>query len=122
MVEIKDFNEEKHQYSISVVSSKEWTKFMLDVLTARLETVKGVKLGGTKITIRDNVAKVMISWTSNNNAYHEFTFHVDEFGRKSKNYQDLVSNIWQNLMSEKYGIEYNKALQSKLEEINTKTI
>ncbi len=122
MIEIKDFNEEKRVFNVSVVSSQDWTKFVLDILTARLDSIRGVKLSGTKISIRDNVAKVVISWKSADKAYHEFTFHVDEFGRKSKNYQDLVSNIWQNLMSDHFGEEYNHALQLKLDEINVKSI
>ena len=122
MTVVKDFNEGEYKFNISVMSSKDWTNFTLDVLTARLDTIKGVKLSGTKVSVRDNVAKVMISWETADNAYHEFEFHLDEFGRKSKNYQDLVSNIWQNQMSKFYDKEYVQALQAKLDELNIKTV
>lgn len=122
MIVVKDFNEGEYKFNISVMSSKDWTKFALDVLTARLDSIRGVKMPSTKVTVRDNVSKVLISWETADNAYHEFEFHLDEFGRKSKNYQDLVSNIWQNKMSSFYGEEYNQALQAKLEELNSKTV
>lgn len=122
MTVVKDFNEGEYKFNLSTTSSKEWTKLMLDILVARLDSVKGVKITGSKITIRGNVAKVLLAWEDVNQNYHELTFHLDEFGRKSKNYQDLISQIWQNNMSNHYGEDYNQALSLKLDEINTKTV
>ncbi len=101
-----------NKYDISVVSKKDWDKFIKSVLLARVENVKSLKIFPTFITIRDNRAKVKMSWEDNN--YHEFTFHINEFGRESKNYQDIVSEIWQNIMADYYFEEYVDELNSQL--------
>ncbi len=116
-----NLNEKTYKFDLSKISDEDWNKFMFDVLLARLDNVRVVKSPMIRPSIRDNVAKVQISWNEVK-SYHEFTFHVDEFGRQSKKYQDLVSNVWQNLMTEYYQEEYVQELNVKLDEVNAKTI
>ena len=116
-----NLNEKSYKFDLSIISEEDWNKFMFEVLLARLDNVRFIKVPTIKAIIRDNIAKVQISWVEGKSC-HDFTFHLDEFGRKSKNHQDLISNIWQNLMTEYYHEEYVQALNSKLRETEIKTI
>ncbi len=116
------FNDKDYKFDLSIMSGKDWTHFMFDVLLSKLENIEGVKTPSIKLSIRDNVAKVMISWLELDESYHEFTFHLDEFGRKSENYQDLISNIWQNIMTEHYHEAYIQELNKTLSEVRTQII
>ena len=108
--------EKEYKFNLSVVSQEMWGRCIRDILMVRASSTKGVIITGFKVTIRDNVAKVMLCWKDD--LYHEFTCHLDEFGRISKNYKDLVSEIWQNIMFEYYGEEYRTQLDSKLDNLN----
>jgi hypothetical protein len=41
-------------------------------------------------------------------------YHLDEFARVSKNYGDVASALFQDIMIEYYGEDYKKALRSKV--------
>ena len=116
-----NLNEKEYKFDLSVISVNSWTQFMFDVLLARVDNIKAVKTPSIKYNIRDNVAKVVISWLGEKDSYHEFTCHLDEFGRISKNYQDVVSEIWQNKMADYYNEEYVQDLNTKLDEIKVQT-
>ena len=114
-----DGDNKKFQFNISNISKESWKTFVLDILIARLPETKGVTLIDNYVEIRDNVAKVQICWQDK--FYHEFKFHLDEFGRKSKEYSDIVSEIWQNVMTDYYQEEYVDALDAKLSEVKLQT-
>ena len=118
---VKSLNcRDKHyEFDIAAVEEKDWLKFAKSVLLARTENVSTVSLTGFKAIIRDNVAKFKLCWKDS--LYHEFECHLDVFGRESKNYSDLVSEIWQNIMTDCFGKSYNIALENKLKS-NEKTI
>ena len=113
-------NEKEYKFNLSNITEQEWTKFARDVLVACLPVLRGTKITGYRVKIRDNKAKVLICWKDE--AYHEKEFHLDEFGRVSKNYQDIVSNIWQNVMSARFGEEYDNELNAKLSELKSETV
>lgn len=108
--------DKEYKFNLSIVSQDMWLRFIRDVLLVRVSSVEGVSITGFKVTIRDNVAKILLCWKDD--LYHEFNFHLDAFGRVSKNYKDLVSEIWQNIMNEYYGDEYRSSLDSKLGNLN----
>ena len=116
---ISDLNcsEKEYKFNLSDLTREEWTKFARDVLITCLPVLRGTRITGYRVKIRDNKAKVLICWKDE--AYHEKEFHLDEFGRVSKNYQDVVSNIWQNIMSDHFGKEYNRVLSPKLSSART---
>lgn len=118
VVDVNEKNDNK--FNISVVSKDDWTKFTKTIIVGRLNEDKSVKMLGSFVNIRDNKAKVKICWEDN--LYHEFEFHIDEFGRSSKGYQDLVSQIWQNIMTDYYQEEYVIELDAKLVELQSQTI
>ena len=117
-VRIIDLNceDKKYKFNLSVVSQDVWLNFMKEVLISRIEFAKTVTITGFKVTIRDNVAKVLLCWKDD--LYHEFSCHLDPFGRVSKDYKDIVSEIWQNIMNDYYGEEYQKSIPSKSESVN----
>lgn len=116
-----DVNEKNNaRYSISAVTKEDWDKLIKSVILNRVQNSESIKLYPSFVNIRDNVAKVKICWEDD--FYHEFECHVDEFGRKSKEYQDIVSQIWQNIMTEYYQEDYVQELNAKLEELKTQTI
>ena len=108
------------KFDILSVSKQDWDRFIKSVLLERAQQTKGIKLYPASVTVRENRAKVIIRWEDKN--YHEFIFHIDECGRVSKNYQDIVSQIWQNIMTEYYGEEYVAELNARLNELKSKTI
>lgn len=109
--------DKQYEFNIVAVREDDWIKFVKSVLLARTDNVSSVSLTGFKVVIRDNIAKVVLYW-KDEEFYHEFKFHLDPFGRVSKDYKDLVSEIWQNLMGDYYGEEYNSALEAKLANLN----
>jgi len=119
---ISDLNcsDKEYKFNLSNLTQEEWTKFSRDVLVSCLPILKGTKITGFRVKIRDNKAKVLICWKDD--AYHEYEFHLNEFGRASQNYQDIVSNIWQNLMSARFGEEYNNELNGKLSELKSQIV
>lgn len=121
-VEKQNFNNGSYRFDLSNISDGDWAKFAFDVLIVNFENIRIVKKPSLKTTIRDNVAKVELSWFSEKDAFHDFIFHLDEFGIKSENYQDLVSNIWQIKMTDLFGEEYDNELNAKLSELKSQTV
>ncbi|MBO5954930.1 MAG: hypothetical protein J6Q13_03075 [Clostridia bacterium] len=105
-----------YQFNMSQVSNQDWEHFTLNVIIAKVGHIGGYEITGKKITIRDNKAKIMLCWKDVN--YHEFQFHLDEFGRSLNNYKDIVSSLWQDVMISYFGDKYRSALESKLETID----
>lgn len=111
---IIDFNmkEQGFKFSLSAVSEKDWQDFAKSVVLEKSETAINVKDISFHAVIRDNVAKVKFAYQDK--SYHELEYHIDEFGRASKNYQDVVSALWQGVMSKYYGKQYSEALENKI--------
>ena len=113
-------DDKEYKFNLSNITKEEWTKFARDVLIARLPVLKGTRMTGFRVKIRDNIARVRIAWEDE--AWHEKEYRLNEFGRPTRNYQDIVSNIWQNLMSARFGQEYVQELNVKLDEVKTQSV
>ena len=100
------------EFRINVFSSDEWVDFAHQIIWAKGENVRNLELIGLKVVIRDNVAKVKIFYQDA--FYHELEYYFDEFGRIDKQYKDVASNIWQQVMLSRYGEKYDIALRSKM--------
>ena len=108
--------DKEYKFNMSTVSEKDWLSFAHSVVLEKGENVKDLHITGCKIVIRDNKARFKVFYQDSN--YHELEYHLDEFGRVSKKYQDIVSSLWQGVMSKYYGNEYNSQLELKLNLIN----
>ena len=97
---------------MSVISEQDIRNLAHNIVLVKGENIKNLVLNGYKIIIRDNKAKFKLFYQDS--FYHEAEYHLDEFGRASKNYQDVVSNLWQDVMREYYGEEYDVALKKHL--------
>lgn len=109
--------ERNFEFNLSVLSGEEWEDIAHQIVLIKGEKVKCLELVGLKVVIRDNVAKFKAYYQDS--AYHELEYHFSEFGRASKQYQDITSKIWQKTMFEHYGERYNNALEAKLNEVTT---
>lgn len=110
--------DKEYKFNFSIVSEEEWRDFAHNVVLYKGQNIKTLELNGYKIVIRDNKVKVKLFYQDV--AYHELEYHLDEFGRASKNYQDVISEFIQEIMSEHYGEKYEKALvESKNNVVNT---
>ncbi len=109
----------QHEFNISKVSKQDWNKFSREVLISRVNATQRITVKDASVVIRDNVAKYNVAW-QDALGYHEFACHLDPFGRASKNYSDLVSEIWQNIMTDYYGKEYQTELNKELNQLNVK--
>ena len=112
--------EKEYAFNLSVITDDRWSKFVQDIVNARVYDIKNVKINGAKIVVRDNKAKVKLFYQDVD--YHEVVLYFDEFGRISKEYKDVVSQIWQDMMSEYYGNKYVGMLNNKLGVSNIETI
>ena len=54
--------------------------------------------------------------------YHEHEYNLDVFGRISKDYLDIVSELFQEMMEHYYGEEYRRALDEQLSNQTDKQI
>lgn len=104
----KDF-----KFDLYKISDQDWETFVNDIVFARLPNAKNVKINGAKVVIRDNKAKVSLFYNDGN--YHEVLLKIDEFGRITQEYKDVISKIWQDLMFKYYGKAYKDALDSKFD-------
>ena len=105
-----------HQFDISVIDEKVWTNLAYDIVLAKGKRVNTLELKSAKIVIRDNKAKFKICFQDD--LFHEHEYHLDTFGRASRAYSDIVSEMFQDIMEHYYGEEYKVALDNKLEEVN----
>lgn len=97
-----------YNFNISVVSEDAWTRFAQDVVLERVGTLCRYSITGYRVRIRDNKARVLLCWKDS--AYHEFEFQLDEYGRVSRGYSDIISKLWQDIMKSYYGEQYEKEL------------
>ena len=104
--------DKEYKFNISVVSDDVWRNFAHDIVLAKGEYIKNLELNGYKVVIRDNKVKFKLFYKDS--FYHELEYHLDEFGRISKNYQDIASTLWQDIMIGYYGEDYKKALRAKI--------
>ena len=115
---IIDLNSDQNQYkfSISAIQEKEWSDMAHTIVLAKGQRVKELELTGFKVVIRDNKAKFQVFFQDG--TYHEHAYHLDVFGRASRNYKDIVSELFQDVMTAYYGQEYQTALAEKVEQLN----
>ena len=104
--------DKEYKFSLSVITEKDWVDFAHDVVLKKGENIKDITLNGLKIVIRDNQVKFKVFYQDS--FYHEIEYHLDEFGRISKRYEDIVSKLFQNIMKKHYGKEYENVLASRL--------
>ena len=104
--------EKEYKFNMSVISEQDIRNLAHNIVLVKGENVKNLVLNGYKLIIRDNKAKFKLFYQDS--FYHELEYHIDEFGRVSKNYQDVVSEFWQDVMRKYYGKEYDEALQVKI--------
>lgn len=104
--------DKEYKFNISVIGEDKWRDFAHDVVLAKGEKLKDLELNGYKVVIRDNKVKFKLFYKDS--FYHELEYHLDEFGRSSKSYGDVVSALWQDVMMEYYGEDYKKTLKHKM--------
>lgn len=102
----------EYKFSLSVITEKDWVDFAHDVVLKKGENIKDLTINGLKVVIRDNQVKFKVFYQDS--FYHEIEYHLDEFGRISKSYEDIVSKLFQNIMKKHYGKEYENVLASRL--------
>ena len=115
VMNLNDKNEQ-HQFDMSVIHEEVWDNLAHDIVLAKGKQVNGLGLKSAKVVVRGNKAKLKICFQDD--LYHEHEYHLDVFGRASRNYSDLVSEMFQDIMKHYYGEEYEVALNNKLEEVN----
>ena len=115
-VKIMDLNCTEEKFNLSAISKQEWIDLAHHVILAKGERIKVLELKDVKVVVRENRAKFDVSFQDSD--YHEHKYHLDAFGRVSRNYQDIVSQLFQDVMGVHYGEEYKTALNEKLAEIN----
>ena len=91
-----------------------------NIVLVKCENVKNLTLNGYKVIIRDNKAKFKLFYQDS--FYHEVEYNLDEFGRISKDYQDVVSELWQDVMRKYYAEEYEDALKKKLSSLTEQQV
>ena len=110
---ILDLNDGNYKYSLSIISDSEWQDMAHTIVLTKGEYVKLLELLSFKVTIRENQAKFKICFQDS--SYHEHEYHLDEFGRSSKQYRDCVSALLQEVMAKHFGNEYLAELSEKLD-------
>ena len=111
---ILDLNiKDAYKFSLSVITDDEWKDMAHSIILEKGEILKNLKLLGFKVVIKDNKAKFKICFEDS--SYHENEYHIDEFGRISKDYKDCVSYLIQDVMAQHYGKDYLLALSAKLD-------
>ena len=103
--------DKEYEFNMSVLTENNWNNFAHNVVLAKGEYIKSLELNGYKVVIRDNKAKFKLFYKDS--FYHELEYHLDCFGRVSKNYDDIVSSLFQDVMAEHYGEDYENALKLK---------
>ena len=109
-----DANE--YKFDMSKISNQEWIDMAHTIVLAKGQRIKALELQGIKVVVRDNKTKFKIFFQDS--TYHEHEYHLDVFGRISRNYKDIVSELLQETMEHHYGQEYRDALDKKLAELN----
>ena len=104
--------EKEYKFNMSAISEQDMKNLAYNIVLIKGENVKNLTLNGYKVVIRDNKAKFKLFYQDS--FYHELEYYLDEFGRANKNYQDIISELWQDLMRKYYGKEYDDALKAKL--------
>ena len=103
-----------YQFDMSVVDEEAWSIMAQEIVLAKGKRVKSLALKSAKVVIRENKAKFKVCFQDD--LYHEHEYHLDVFGRDSRDYLDLVSEMFQDTMKSYYGAEYEEALNQRLAE------
>ena len=104
--------EKEYLFDLSVISEERWCEFIQAIVQARVSCVENLKINGAKIVLRDNKVKLKLFYQDD--SYHEVILYCDEFGRISKDYKDIISQIWQKMVASYYGESYEEELNLKL--------
>ena len=113
---IMDLNCGINKFSMSVITEKEWIDMAHAIVLAKGDRAGKLELKDVKVVVRENKAKFKVNFQDS--TYHEHEYHLDIFGRASRNYQDVVSQLFQDVMEFHYHGDYKSALDAKLAEIN----
>ena len=103
-----------YQFDMSVIDEEIWSDMAHAIVLAKGKRMKLLELKSAKVVIRENKAKFKVCFQDD--LYHEHEYHLDVFGRDSRDYLDLVSEMFQDVMKSYYGAEYEKALSQRLAE------
>ena len=114
-----NYRQNEYKFNLAAISESDWVNFAHDSMLELGERDNNLVLNGIKAVIRNNKAKVKLFYQDS--AYHQLEYHLDEFGRASKNYRDVISSLFQGVMSKIYGAEYDAALEKKLGSTKTNT-
>lgn len=106
----------EYKFDMSAITEQEWIDMARDICWENKEYAKALTLNGVKNVVRDNKSKFKVFYQDS--SWHELEYRLDVFGRSSRNYQDFVSKLFQDIMAKHYGEEYLMALDAKLAEIN----
>lgn len=106
-----------YKFSLSVITENDWVAFAHAIVLNKGENVKDLQLNGFKVVVRDNKAKIKVYYQDT--CYHELEYHLDEFGRVSKHYEDVISLLFQSVMQNYYGKEYCLEFERKLKSLDT---
>ncbi len=109
-------SQNEYKFNISAIKEEEWVDMAHEIVLAKGENVKELELTGCKVVIRDNKAKFQVFFQDS--SYHEHAYHLDVFGRASREYKDLVSLLFQDTMINYYGEEYQTDLEEKIDQTN----
>lgn len=103
--------EKDYKFNMSVVTEQDIENLAHNIILVKTNS-KTLVLNGFKVVVRDNKAKLKLFYKDN--LFHDVEYILDEFGLINDNYQDVVSELWQDVMRKYYDEEYDEALKEKL--------
>ena len=112
--------DKEYLFNMSRLTDKDWNDLAHSVVLAKGQNVKDLELNGYKVVIRDNKVKFKVFFQDGQ--YHEHEYHLDVFGRESRKYADIVSELFQSVMSRYYGKKYREALDERISMVNEHTV
>ena len=106
---------DKHyKFDLGELVIPDWDVFFEGVAVANSGQIpRRLKIEQARVTIRDNVAKVKMTYIDN--AFHDLSIVVDQFGVKSSGYSDDASKVWQKMMGDKFGQDYLDELNAVIQ-------
>ena len=108
-----DNGDKDYQFRLSQITEADCEEFAIKYVFKEGKTVKGTRINGIKVIIRDNIAKIRLFYAEEA-TIHEFAVSLDAFGNQQANYQDEISRIWQQILVRYFGKDYLEALDLKL--------
>lgn len=106
-----DVKKENCKFDLSTISEQDW-KFFLEDVVMNVSDGKHVRSINAKVKIRDNQAKVKMTFEDGN--YHEMGLTIDPFGVVGQNYSDVISETWQDMARARFDESYPKELEARI--------